>query len=155
MRISTTPCVWCREAYGMYACSGILFNHESPRRGNTFVTRKITTAAANIKLGRQVSNLSELLRLPYLLAPFMHKLLHKRTHLLAGASKELFSVCGPTVRCNGSCALRAGATLTGQSGCSARLGPCKRLCGLHVADAAEAKAGRLCHWQWHQHLRQV
>src|SRR6187397_1951468 len=40
-----------REAYGMYACNGILFNHESPRRGETFVTRKITRAAARIKLG--------------------------------------------------------------------------------------------------------
>jgi len=42
-----------REAYGMYACNGILFNHESPRRGRTFVTRKITRAAAEIKLGKQ------------------------------------------------------------------------------------------------------
>ncbi|MGD7009704.1 GDP-mannose 4,6-dehydratase [Metabacillus sp. 84] len=42
-----------RESYGMYTCSGILFNHESPRRGLEFVTRKITDAAANIKLGRQ------------------------------------------------------------------------------------------------------
>ncbi|KAF9535332.1 GDP-mannose 4,6-dehydratase [Crepidotus variabilis] len=42
-----------REAYGMYACNGILFNHESPRRGRTFVTRKITRAAADIKLGKQ------------------------------------------------------------------------------------------------------
>ncbi|MBD3729212.1 MAG: GDP-mannose 4,6-dehydratase [Sphingomonadales bacterium] len=42
-----------REAYGMYACNGILFNHESPLRGETFVTRKITRAAAAIKLGRQ------------------------------------------------------------------------------------------------------
>ncbi|MEX2401287.1 MAG: GDP-mannose 4,6-dehydratase, partial [Rhodothermales bacterium] len=42
-----------REAYGMYACNGILFNHESPRRGETFVTRKITRAAARIKLGLQ------------------------------------------------------------------------------------------------------
>ncbi len=42
-----------REAYNMYACNGILFNHESPRRGNTFVTRKITRAVANIYLGRQ------------------------------------------------------------------------------------------------------
>jgi len=40
-----------RESYGMYACNGILFNHESPRRGETFVTRKITRAAARIKLG--------------------------------------------------------------------------------------------------------
>jgi GDPmannose 4,6-dehydratase len=40
-----------REAYGLFACSGILFNHESPRRGPTFVTRKITRAAARIKLG--------------------------------------------------------------------------------------------------------
>ncbi len=40
-----------REAYGMFACSGILFNHESPRRGFEFVTRKITNAAARIKLG--------------------------------------------------------------------------------------------------------
>jgi GDPmannose 4,6-dehydratase len=42
-----------REAYGMFACSGILFNHESPRRGESFVTRKITLAAARIKLGLQ------------------------------------------------------------------------------------------------------
>jgi len=40
-----------REAYGMYACNGILFNHESPRRGETFVTRKITRGMANISLG--------------------------------------------------------------------------------------------------------
>ncbi|MEP3855626.1 MAG: GDP-mannose 4,6-dehydratase [Porticoccus sp.] len=40
-----------REAYGMYACNGILFNHESPRRGETFVTRKITRALANIGQG--------------------------------------------------------------------------------------------------------
>lgn len=40
-----------REAYGMYACNGILFNHESPRRGETFVTRKITRAMANMALG--------------------------------------------------------------------------------------------------------
>lgn len=42
-----------REAYGMFACNGILFNHESPRRGETFVTRKITMASAAIALGRQ------------------------------------------------------------------------------------------------------
>src|SRR5688500_4662145 len=42
-----------REAYGMFACNGILFNHESPVRGETFVTRKITRAMARIKLGRQ------------------------------------------------------------------------------------------------------
>jgi GDPmannose 4,6-dehydratase len=42
-----------REAYGMYACNGILFNHESPRRGETFVTRKITRGLANIALGLQ------------------------------------------------------------------------------------------------------
>src|SRR5512136_1429408 len=42
-----------REAYGMYACNGILFNHESPIRGETFVTRKITRALARIKLGSQ------------------------------------------------------------------------------------------------------
>ena len=41
-----------RESYGMYACSGILFNHESPRRGLEFVTRKITNAVARIKLGK-------------------------------------------------------------------------------------------------------
>ena len=53
-----------REAYGMYACSGILFNHESERRGETFVTRKITLAAARIALGKQeklyLGNLSSL-----------------------------------------------------------------------------------------------
>ena len=42
-----------REAYGMYACNGILFNHESPVRGETFVTRKITRALARIKIGMQ------------------------------------------------------------------------------------------------------
>lgn len=42
-----------REAYGIFACSGILFNHESPRRGETFVTRKITRAVARIKAGLQ------------------------------------------------------------------------------------------------------
>ena len=42
-----------REAYGMFACNGILFNHESPRRGETFVTRKITMAVAAIALGQQ------------------------------------------------------------------------------------------------------
>ena len=42
-----------REAYGIFACNGVLFNHESPRRGETFVTRKITRALARIKLGLQ------------------------------------------------------------------------------------------------------
>lgn len=42
-----------REAYNLFASNGILFNHESPRRGKTFVTRKITQAAARIKLGLQ------------------------------------------------------------------------------------------------------
>jgi GDPmannose 4,6-dehydratase len=42
-----------RESYGIYACNGILFNHESPMRGETFVTRKVTRAAARIKLGLQ------------------------------------------------------------------------------------------------------
>jgi len=53
-----------REAYGMYACNGILFNHESPVRGETFVTRKVTRAASRIALGLQerlyVGNLSAL-----------------------------------------------------------------------------------------------
>ncbi|MFM7256788.1 MAG: GDP-mannose 4,6-dehydratase [Betaproteobacteria bacterium] len=53
-----------REAYGMYACNGILFNHESPRRGETFVTRKITRGLANIALGLEpclyLGNLSAL-----------------------------------------------------------------------------------------------
>ena len=53
-----------REAYGMYCCSGILFNHESERRGETFVTRKITLAASRIKQGKQdklyLGNLSSL-----------------------------------------------------------------------------------------------
>jgi GDPmannose 4,6-dehydratase len=42
-----------REAYGLFCCSGILFNHESPRRGREFVTRKIAASAAAIKLGRE------------------------------------------------------------------------------------------------------
>jgi GDPmannose 4,6-dehydratase len=47
-----------REAYGIYACNGILFNHESPRRGETFVTRKITRALARISLGFQAASTS-------------------------------------------------------------------------------------------------
>src|SRR5260370_32572378 len=46
-------CVNYREAYGVFACNGILFNHESPLRGETFVTRKITRGLARIKLGLQ------------------------------------------------------------------------------------------------------
>ena len=46
-------CVNYREAYGLFICNGILFNHESPRRGETFVTRKVTRAAARIKYGLQ------------------------------------------------------------------------------------------------------
>ena len=46
-------CINYREAYGIYACNGILFNHESPRRGETFVTRKITRGLSNIALGLQ------------------------------------------------------------------------------------------------------
>src|SRR6056300_1408866 len=46
-------CINYREAYGIFACNGILFNHESPRRGETFVTRKITRALTRIKLGIQ------------------------------------------------------------------------------------------------------
>jgi GDPmannose 4,6-dehydratase len=53
-----------REAYGIYACNGILFNHESPRRGETFVTRKITRGLANIAMGLEeclyLGNLSSL-----------------------------------------------------------------------------------------------
>ena len=53
-----------REAYNMFCCSGILFNHESERRGETFVTRKITLAAARIAQGKQeklqLGNLSSL-----------------------------------------------------------------------------------------------
>jgi GDPmannose 4,6-dehydratase len=55
--VSKTAAHWYavnyREAYGLFICNGILFNHESPRRGETFVTRKITRAAARIKLGLQ------------------------------------------------------------------------------------------------------
>ena len=47
--------VFYRQSHQVYACSGILFNHESPRRGEDFVTRKITKAVANIKLGKQVN----------------------------------------------------------------------------------------------------
>ena len=53
--VSKLYAYWCtvnyREAYGMFACNGILFNHESPRRGETFVTRKITRTAARMALG--------------------------------------------------------------------------------------------------------
>jgi GDPmannose 4,6-dehydratase len=46
-------CVNYREAYNIYACNGILFNHESPRRGGTFVTKKVTSSVARIQAGRQ------------------------------------------------------------------------------------------------------
>ncbi len=46
-------CVNYREAYGMFVCNGILFNHESPRRGGTFVTKKVTRGLVDIKLGKQ------------------------------------------------------------------------------------------------------
>ena len=55
MRVAKLYAYWItvnyREAYGMYACNGILFNHECPRRGETFVTRKITRGLANIAQG--------------------------------------------------------------------------------------------------------
>jgi GDPmannose 4,6-dehydratase len=50
---ATHLCRVYREAYGLYVCNGIAYNHESPRRGENFVTRKISLAAARIKLGRQ------------------------------------------------------------------------------------------------------
>ena len=55
LQVSTTvEKMWqnvrCREAYNMFACNGILFNHESPRRGEHFVTRKITTGAVRVHL---------------------------------------------------------------------------------------------------------
>jgi GDPmannose 4,6-dehydratase len=57
--VSKTFAYWIvvnyREAYGIFASNGILFNHESPRRGETFVTRKITRAAAGIVAGRQTA----------------------------------------------------------------------------------------------------
>jgi GDPmannose 4,6-dehydratase len=57
-------CINYREAYGIFACNGILFNHESPRRGETFVTRKITRGLSNIALGLEnclyLGNLSSL-----------------------------------------------------------------------------------------------
>ena len=57
MRVAKLYAYWItvnyREAYGMFACNGILFNHESPVRGETFVTRKITRALSRIKLGLQ------------------------------------------------------------------------------------------------------
>ena len=52
---ATNLCRIYRDAYGLFACSAISFNHESPRRGENFVTRKITSSAARIKLGRQDS----------------------------------------------------------------------------------------------------
>ena len=79
----------------MYACSGILFNHESPRRGNNFVTRKITTAVANIKLGKEVGSLSKYLALPTSSAIFMQNLLHSRRQLLAGVSKRFAVSASP------------------------------------------------------------
>ena len=78
-----------REAYGMHACNGILFNHESPLRGETFVTRKITRAVARISQGT------------------------------------------------------SGLSLSGKSGCPARLGACSRLCGRHVAHPPASGSGRL------------
>ena len=64
------------EAYGMYACNGILFNHESKRRGETFVTRKLTRGIANIELG---------LENVYLWATL--------THCVTGVIQEIMWVC--------------------------------------------------------------
>jgi GDPmannose 4,6-dehydratase len=50
---ATNVCQVYREAYGLFVCSGIAYNHESPRRGESFVTRKITSSAARIKMGQQ------------------------------------------------------------------------------------------------------
>ena len=50
---SLTPCGATNAGYNLFACNGILFNHESSRRGETFVSRKITKAAVRIKLGLQ------------------------------------------------------------------------------------------------------
>ena len=69
---SSTPtgsCVNYREAYGIYACNGILFNHESPLRGETFVTRKITRGLARIKVGLQDAALPRQPRRPARLGP--------------------------------------------------------------------------------------
>ena len=69
-----------REAYGMYACNGILFNHESPLRGETFVTRKVTRALARIKLGLQ-----------------------ERLYLGNLNARRDWATRATTLRCNGSC----------------------------------------------------
>ncbi len=77
-----------RESYGLYACNGIMFNHESPLRGETFVTRKVTRALARIKLGLQQKRLS---RQP-------------------GFQARLGPRPAITSRCNGSCCNRERAT---------------------------------------------
>ena len=81
-------CVNYREAYGIYACNGILFNHESPLRGETFVTRKITRGLARIKLGCRIGSSSA-------------------TSMLAATG----ATPATTSRCSGSCSSRKTAGL--------------------------------------------
>jgi len=108
-----------REAYGMYACNGILFNHESPRRGRTFVTRKISRAAADISLGKQgclylgnldakrdwghardyVEGMWRMLQQP---APEDFVLATGETHPVREFVEKSFAVLGTTIRWQGS-----------------------------------------------------
>ena len=78
-----------REAYGLYACNGILFNHESPVRGETFVTRKITRAVARIAVGLQTTCISAIC-----------------PRCATGATRAT------TSRCNGSCSSRSSRRIT-------------------------------------------
>lgn len=108
-----------REAYGMYACNGILFNHESPRRGRTFVTRKISRAVADISLGKQnclylgnidaqrdwghakdyVEGMWMMLQQP---APEDFVLATGETHSVREFVEKAFAVVGVTVKWRGS-----------------------------------------------------
>lgn len=72
----------------MFCCNGILFNHESPRRGEIFVTRKITMAVANIKLGKQVRHAAD---------PQKPRQLQRPQQLITGLAGALLHCCGQTL----------------------------------------------------------
>ena len=82
-------CVNYREAYGLHASNGILFNHESPLRGETFVTRKITRAVARIALGLQTRPLPGQPRLPARLGPRQGLRAGHAPHAPAGRARRL------------------------------------------------------------------
>jgi len=130
-----------REAYGMYACNGILFNHESPLRGETFVTRKITRALARIKLGLQpclyLGNLNALRDWGH-----ARDYVEAQWLMLQQDEPEDFVIAtGPGDRCGGPAVFpsdrgrdAAGRSVEGAT--EARVGPAHHVQGTSVRDGA-------------------